>query len=247
MRLAIISDIHEDILSLKKILSKAEKKGYDKLICLGDISGFSVPYYKYNKTRNAHACLSLIREKADIIIPGNHDLHAGGIIPDFSSVFDFPSDWYELDYRKKSEMANNTIWLHEENDLNPLYTPEDIEFLRSLPEYRVLETSTINIMFSHYIYPNLSGCKKGFYSREEDFKQHFTFMKENECSVSFTGHTHTRGMYSVSPRHFRHYRYKSVKIEDFPLCIGIHPVTSHQKRSGFCIFDTESLIVAAKR
>ena len=82
MRLAIISDIHEDIDSLRKILKKAEKKGYDQLVCLGDITGYSLPYYKYDNSRNASACLSLLREKCEIVIAGNHDLHAAGRSPD---------------------------------------------------------------------------------------------------------------------------------------------------------------------
>jgi Icc-related predicted phosphoesterase len=49
MRLAFISDIHEDVESLRRILRKAEKRGYDQLICLGDISGFSLPFYTYGK------------------------------------------------------------------------------------------------------------------------------------------------------------------------------------------------------
>ena len=149
MRLAIISDIHEDILSLKKIISRIEKSGYDQLICLGDISGFSIPYYKYRKTRNAHECLSLLREKNCLIIPGNHDFHAARIIPRNSSVFDFPENWFDLDTRQQSVLAGDEIWLHEEGDLKPHYTPEDLEYLRSLPEYDVLKKNGMNILFSH--------------------------------------------------------------------------------------------------
>ena len=104
------------------------------------ITGFSVPFYKYRKTRNAHECLSLLREKNSIIIPGNHDFHAGQMIPKNSAVFDFPDNWYDLDYQQRSELGKNEIWLHEEDDLNPLYTIEDIEFLRSLPEYYILNS-----------------------------------------------------------------------------------------------------------
>jgi len=113
LRIAIISDIHEDIITLRKIISRIQKKGYDKLICLGDISGFSLPFYKYLETRNAHECLKLLRETCDIIIPGNHDYHAAQRIPEISAIFDFPSNWYELDFRKKSELVNGEIWLHE--------------------------------------------------------------------------------------------------------------------------------------
>lgn len=245
MRIAIISDIHEDINNLMKIITKLDKKGYDQLICLGDISGFNLPYYKYQKTRNAHECLSLLRDKCEIIIPGNHDFHAARRIPEYSAVFDFPSNWYELDFQKKSELVNGDIWLHEMDDLDPLYRSDDIEFLYSLPEYYILKTPKANILFSHYAYPNLSGFRKGFYIQEKEFRHHFSFMKEKNCDIGFTGHAHIRGFYTVSPDNFRHYNYCKLKLKAFPVCIGIHPVTSHKNRSGFCIFDTESFQLQA--
>jgi len=247
LRLAIISDIHEDIFSLKKILRKIEKSGYDELICLGDISGFSVPFYKYRKTRNAHECLSLLREKNSIIIPGNHDFHAAQMIPNNSAVFDFPGNWYDLDILQQSELAKDEIWLHEENDLNPLYTTEDIEFLRSLTEYYVLKNTGLNILFSHYTYPNLSGFKKAFYFHEAEFKPHFQFMENHDCSISFTGHTHIKGLYTVSQGRFIHYRYKTIRLKRFPICIGIPPVTKQNNRSGFCKFDTERFMLQVIR
>jgi len=245
VRLAIISDIHEDILNLRKILKKIEKAGYDQFICLGDISGFSIPFYKYRKSRNAGDCLSLVREKCNIVIPGNHDLHAARKIPKHSAIFDFPSNWYDLDFYQKSQMVNGELWLHEKEDLDPLYSPDDIEYIRSLPEYQLIPTQKGNVLFSHYVYPNLSGFKKGFYHKEKEFRQHFEFMKEKNCLISFTGHAHVRGFYTVSNDHFRHYGYKNLRLKKFPVCIGIHPVTRHKNRSGFCIFDVHHSMVKA--
>ena len=113
MRIAIISDIHEDIVNLEKILKKIEGNGYDQLVCLGDISGFSTPYYTYHDTPNAHACLSLLREKNAMILPGNHDFHAAKRIPLESDIFDFTGNWYEMDFRERHQMAQDRIWLHE--------------------------------------------------------------------------------------------------------------------------------------
>ena len=93
MRLAIISDVHEDYQSLQKILRKISLKGYDKLICLCDVTGFSPSFYRYGRTRNAEACLSLARERCDVVIPGNHDLAAVRRVPLHSATFDFPSGW----------------------------------------------------------------------------------------------------------------------------------------------------------
>ena len=133
MRLAILSDIHEDYESLLKIVGLAEARGFDKLICLGDISGFSLPYYKYGKSRNASACLKLLREKCEIIIAGNHDIHAAGIEPELQEA-----------------IKDLETWQHD-LDLDPGYSEEDISFLATLPFYEILNTPTGNILFSHYI------------------------------------------------------------------------------------------------
>ena len=222
MHLAILSDIHEDYENLLKIVAKAEARGFDKLICLGDISGFSLPYYKYEKSRNASACLTLLREKCDIIIVGNHDLHAAGIDPELPDIIKCQDTW------------------QHELDLDPGYSEEDISFLSTLPAFEVLQTPDLNILFSHYVYPNLSGIVKGFYYSEKEFQEHFAFMLERECNLCFTGHAHPGGFYRVHPEGFKQYRYRGIKITSFPALIGIPPATRNQYQRSFGIFDTIS-------
>lgn len=222
MRVAILSDIHEDYESLPRVVAKAEAKGFDKLICLGDISGFSLPFYKYGESRNASACLALLREKCDIIIIGNHDLHAAGIDPEL------PDDLKDKDT------------CQHELDLDPGYSEEDISFLATLPFYDILTTPTGNILFSHYVYPNLTGFVKGFNTEEKDFQVHFAFMQEHNCKLSFTGHAHPRGFYIVNSSGLNHYHSGGIKITTFPALIGIPPVTRTQDRCSFGIFDTIS-------
>lgn len=229
MRLAILSDIHEDYVSLRKIVGKAEARGFDKLICLGDISGFSLPFYKYGKSRNASACLALIREKCDMVIAGNHDLHASGQSPILPE-----------------QIQGKEYWQHED-DLDPGYSEEDIAFLAGLPQHAVLSTPSFNILFSHYAYPNISGIVKGFYSWEKEFSPHFDYMKKHDCQLCFTGHAHPRGFYVVHPDGFKQYRYRSIRLSVFPCILGIPPVTRHKHRSGFCIFDTDSQSLQAIR
>ncbi len=224
MRIAILTDIHEDLKRLKKVLNKIDQKGYDLLICLGDISGFSESYYRYPKTRNASACLELIRRKCKIIVPGNHDLHAAGKIPIL------PAD------------AGYEYWLHEE-DLDAGYNEEEIAFLASLPEYAILPTLEYNILLSHYLEPNLSGIIKGFYWSGKEFGAHFQLMKEFSCKIGFTGHAHARGFHLTNPQQFEHYGYRKFRLKDFPVVIGIPPVTRNNMRSGFCIFDTDSFLL----
>lgn len=57
MKIAIISDIHEDVVSLQLALKKIIKTGCDKIVCPGDISGFSMAHYNYHHHRNGHECM----------------------------------------------------------------------------------------------------------------------------------------------------------------------------------------------
>jgi len=193
-------------------------------ICLGDISGYSDLYYKYPGERDAHACLELVRAQCRIIIPGNHDLHAAGKIP------------------RRPAGAAYEYWPHEE-DLEPNFSEEDLAFLGALPPYAVVPDRDYNILLSHYIDPNLSGSIQGFYSVGKEFVSHFGLMEQLDCKLGFTGHTHVRGFYTVSPERYRQYRYRRLQLKDFPVVVGIPPVTRNHMRSGFCIFDTSTKLL----
>ncbi|MCG8697961.1 MAG: metallophosphoesterase [Bacteroidales bacterium] len=245
MKLAIISDIHEDIDTLKVAFRKIEKHKVDEIACLGDISGFSVPYYTYYQGRNAHKCLSLIRSNCKYIVAGNHDLHAGRIVPKDCAYFDFPDNWYELDFHDRHELAGDIIYFHETTDLSPLYRKSDIEFLQSVPQRVIVNWPGINIMLTHYVYPNLLGIKREFYSYGDEFKKHFNYMQSHDCQLSITGHSHVKGFYMVQNGKFKQYKYKKVAISQMPCCVGVPPTTSHQKRSGFCIFDNSDMTIQA--
>ena len=89
MKLAIITDIHEDVINLKTALKKIEKLNCDNIACLGDISGFSSPQYKHHRTRNASKCLKVIKENCIKILLGNHDIHAAQILPQNCNFFSY--------------------------------------------------------------------------------------------------------------------------------------------------------------
>jgi len=228
VRIAILSDIHEDLRNLKRVLKKIDQKGCDIIICLGDISGFSTTYYSYGKSRNASACLELIRNKCEVIIPGNHDLHAAGTIPLLPAG------------------ATYEYWPHEE-DLDPGYSREEIDFLSGLPKFAILPAPGYNVFLSHYLEPNLSGYIKGFYDSGREAGSHFQLMKEHKCEVGFTGHTHVGGFYTLSPAQFKSYGYRRHRLQDFPMVVGIPPVTRNNSHAGFCIFETVSKLLQVNK
>jgi predicted phosphodiesterase len=239
MKIAVISDIHEDIDNLKKAFKRIEKEKCDEIVCLGDISGFSVPYYDYYEKRNAHECLNLIKRNCSVVLLGNHDLHAIHRTPDVSPLFEYPENWFDLDYYEKKEISKDQLWYYEENELNPLYSNNDIEFLSSLKETEVFKAGEMNIFFSHHIYPNLSGSAKTFVFDELDFKEHFNLMKENDCLVGISGHMHRSGLYLAFKNSIAQTNFRKKVITPQPV-INISPaICSSKINSGFIIFDTD--------
>ena len=240
MRFAIITDIHEDYHNLVNVLHVIEKSNCDEIVCLGDISGFSLPYYKHSQYRNAHGCLDLIREKCSIVVVGNHDIYATKKIPETSPQFEYPDNWYSLDYHQRKERAGSKIWLHEEDDLDPLYTKEDIEFLKKQPQYAIQETEAGNILFSHYAYPNISGVHKTFYTYADEFTKHFEFMNKLGCIISIIGHAHSKMPTIIHGKKIQNIQKRIYQIRKTPICISCPPVTRYGNKSRFCIFDTQT-------
>ncbi|MBN1925891.1 MAG: metallophosphoesterase [Prolixibacteraceae bacterium] len=247
MKLAIISDIHEDVINLEKALRKIEKKRCDEIVCLGDISGFSVPHYKFFDTRDAHLCLKLIKENCRYIVLGNHDLNAVRKIPEYSTDFKYPDNWYSMDYKSRKELSEDKLWLYDHDELNPLYTHDDIDFLLKQKELIAIEENGKNYFFSHYVYPNLNGCMKEFYHHAEDYKQHLRYLEENNCEVGFSGHTHPRGLYVTDKKISRRIGFR-IKVRPSRLThIEIPSIARNKHCNGFCIFNISEGWIRAER
>lgn len=70
MKIGFISDIHGNLEALTAALQSLEKRKVDRLYCLGDVVGYGA---------NPSECLELMREKAEILLLGNHDAAVAGI------------------------------------------------------------------------------------------------------------------------------------------------------------------------
>lgn len=246
MRLAIIADIHEDIIQLQLAMEKIRRLKCDEIICLGDISGFSVPHHDYFDSRNASACLALVRENCSIIIAGNHDLYAAKRTPEISR-FGYPANWYELDFQERFLRSMDEVWLYEHEELSALYTHEELNFVSELPEYKIQVYDNKPFLFTHFIFPNLTGSEKKFYFDAEDYKEHKQFIVEKGVHCSFSGHRHYPGLMAVSnskitARNFD--RKYELKPRD---SILVPAITRASGNSGFCIYDVDFNTVQAVR
>ena len=64
-RIAIISDIHGNLTALKSVLKDIEKRGVDRIFCLGDLVG---------KGPRGSECIQLAKKYCDKVIRGNWDV-----------------------------------------------------------------------------------------------------------------------------------------------------------------------------
>jgi predicted phosphodiesterase len=71
MKTAVISDIHANLPALETVLAAIEDSGADEIWCLGDAVGYGA---------HPNECLTLLAERCDVLLLGNHDLAALGEI-----------------------------------------------------------------------------------------------------------------------------------------------------------------------
>jgi diadenosine tetraphosphatase ApaH/serine/threonine PP2A family protein phosphatase len=71
MKIAVVSDIHANLIDLQRVFVEIQKKAADAIWCLGDTVGYG-PY--------PQECVDIIRSQAQICLAGNHDLAVLGKI-----------------------------------------------------------------------------------------------------------------------------------------------------------------------
>jgi predicted phosphodiesterase len=69
VRVAVISDVHGNLYALEAVLGEIDREPPDAIWCLGDTVGYGP---------RPNECCDLVRERADLVLIGNHDLVALG-------------------------------------------------------------------------------------------------------------------------------------------------------------------------
>jgi predicted phosphodiesterase len=240
MRIGFISDVHEDILSLREALRILDSHKADVLVCLGDIVGFQIPVYPYLETRNSSECINLLRSRCKHVVCGNHDLYAVRRLPQHTAGFTYPKNWYELEYDDRVEHSDGMVYTYEETELSALLSQSDRDWLSSLPEYEIVEYDGIGFLFSHFLYPDFSGSTTFLPERVKDLKPHFDFMTENNCMLSFSGHGHVEGFTYGNENRLVFNTFGIYKMKK-KLKWVVGPCTARENRSnGVMLFDTKS-------
>ena len=249
MRLGIITDIHENAEKLESALKNASLAKCDELVCLGDIVGYDLRFYRFESKRSAKKCIELIRSSCKWIVAGNHDLFAAGRLPQYSDGFSYPEEWFSMSPSKRKEISSGKVWCYE-GDLQGDMGENEIAFLKDLPESIITRAPGAACFFSHYIYPDLTGSTTRYAERNYQFRELWKFMDANEASFAFSGHSHTshtgfayKGNGNRAGAYLK--AIHSIPSDRFYLgnetvVVMLPPLSGESGKTGFTVFDTEN-------
>lgn len=238
MKVGFVTDIHEDIASLEQGLELLLNENCDKIICLGDIVGFAIPFYKNITSRDADACIKTVINNCSDVVIGNHDLYAIKKVPVNNAGFEYGEDWYSLDYETRSKLSKNKIWLYEDSEVPCHLSEESISFLNSLNEKKVVELQNISIFISHFCHPDFTGSSIHFPAEGFHLKNHFSLTESENCSLSFSGHGHPEGCLIGNDEKITCLGFGTHSIQDEQQWIVAPSVARTSRKNGVLIFDS---------
>jgi len=241
MKFGFVTDIHEDITNLELALKLLIEENCDEIICLGDIVGFALPFYKNIFTKDADLCVQTVMKNCSRIVIGNHDLYAIKKVPLYKAGFKYLENWYLLDYETRSRLSKNKIWLYEDSEIPCTLSEESINFLNSLNETAVVNSSSGSFFISHFCYPDFSGSSIHFPAEAFHLKNHFKYVESENCVLSFSGHGHPEGCLIADHEKIYNLNFGAHNLDDEPLWIVAPSVAKTSRKNGVLIFDNNKM------
>lgn len=239
MKLSVITDIHSDLVSLQEVLREIEKEKCDKILCLGDIVGFSAHFEGNLDGRDADACVRMVKNHCDYVVCGNHDLYAIKKLPSYHAELGMPENWYKLDMPEREALSKSQLWLYEDEIEDPV-SESSFEYLNELPEQVVIGAGDFNILATHFVEPDITGSTRRSPAGQKDFSLHLKLLKKMNCMAGLAGHAHLEGFALISRRSYlMNYYRKSQLLNKRQVIVG-PPVTRNSGSRGFIILDTHS-------
>lgn len=106
MKIVILSDLHANFCALKKALKIIDQKGYDLMICLGDILSYGTDIKQVVQTIG-----NRIKKKNTLLIKGNHDEIYDDIFAGKESKYiDSLPNWLKESIYFTAERLNKSNW-----------------------------------------------------------------------------------------------------------------------------------------
>jgi len=168
---AIISDIHSNLEALRAVIDDIDRRGAEKIYCLGDIVGYGP---------QPGECLDLIAERVEASLCGNHD-HAVFYEPlNFNVNAERAAFWTRsaVDEESDTDRRNNR-WRFL-GGLSPRLEIDGMLLVHGSPRKPINE----------YLFPD------DVYANPQKLMSNFQRMEPMTC---FCGHTHVPGVFVDDP------------------------------------------------
>lgn len=242
MRFAIISDIHEDVENLQKAIDRIVSSNVDEIVCLGDLVGFENNYYEFKHTRSAQKCLAILNHHSVQILSGNHELNVGNTLPFFHREIGFPDNWFSIPLKDKVHKYEHLFFLYRDEEPNDL-DKKSLEQIKKLSPWKMYNTDSYQVMFSHFIYPDIHGNAVKFYNQKGHFHAHFEWIKTLNARYSFVGHLHLNGLGIAKAGRLKFKKFGLYSLSADPQIIFCPAIARGRSKSGFVLFDTKDLSI----
>ncbi len=241
MKIAVITDIHEDFRNLEKAFDSIKMQGCDLVVCLGDITGYSPLFYSH--APDANACIDMLKYHSAMVTAGNHDLFSSQRLPSYHLEKNMPANWYQLPVAERLKITRKKIWLYQE-EVQPVLSKENFTFLEGLKEWEVVDTGKGLLLFSHFFQPDLAGVGRWFPFNSLEISDHFRFMRAQKCKFAFAGHSHPPGAVTVN-RLFWSHTYKDViTIRGHHKAVICPAIVGERFPGSYITFDTEKNLLS---
>lgn len=167
IKIALISDIHGNLLAFNEVLKDIKAKGISTIYCLGDLVDFA-PW--------GNEVIEQIKHYNIPCLLGNHDERI---------AFDIPI--HQLPHHDAYETENRTIAInHSKQNIKPV----NKEFLTTLP-YNITLTYKLGSTYRKVLLVHASLQSNDQYVYESDDKQEIYTLLENQgIDILVMGHTH---------------------------------------------------------
>jgi hypothetical protein len=172
-------------------------------------------------------------------VAGNHDYFAVKKIPFYNAGFDYPKNWYSLTLSDQQKLSNDKLWLYE-SDAPLSLKKENIRLVRNFPEYKIITIDNMNILLSHYAYPDLIGTTKFEHHNIDRLESHFRFMKSKQCDLSISGHDDVQGCEIYTENTFLKSPFGELTIPSEPCWIKCPSVARGNYQNGVVVFETQT-------
>lgn len=120
IKVAVITDIHGNVVALKEVLKDAEKNKVDEYVFLGD---------QVNDLPFGNEILKIVRNYSNKILKGNKEQY-------LIEYEKYKYDWDNIQFK-------NVKFMYDE------LSNEDKKFIRELPHYLIVEYDGVKILFAH--------------------------------------------------------------------------------------------------